>query len=93
MRGKQKAESVRLMESSANFLGLKLGNVVPDFETYSDPGFEEGNEKGRNLGVMVEGQFKSYFARQALALAKDAKPAEATPKPGSREQARRGAQG
>ena len=52
--------------------------VVPDFQTYSDLGFEEGREKGRQLlGVMVEGRVHSpYFAGKPSPLAKDEKPAE-----------------
>ena len=54
---------VRLIESSRNSWASSSANVVPDFESYSDLGFEEGKEKGRQLlGVMLEGQFTSYFA-------------------------------
>jgi ABC-2 type transport system permease protein len=54
---------------------------VPDFQSFSDLGFEEGREKGRQiLGVIVEGQFTSLFAGKPSPLAKDAKPADAKDK-------------
>ncbi len=74
----------RLLQSSADSWVSASGNVVPDFGAHPDTGFEEGHDLGRKLlGVMVEGQFKSYFAGKPSPLAKDAKPAEPTPKPGS----------
>ena len=74
---------VRLIESSRGSWASSSDSVVPDFETYSDLGFEEGKEKGRQLlAVMVEGQFPSLFAGKPSPLAKDAKPADAKDKTG-----------
>lgn len=72
---------VRLIESSRDSWASDSANVVPDFDAYSDLGFEEGKEKGRQLlGVMLEGQFTSYFAGKPSPLAKDAKPDDAKDK-------------
>ncbi len=72
---------VRLIESSRDSWASDSANVVPDFDAYSDLGFEEGKDKGRQLlGVMLEGQFTSYFAGKPSPLAKDAKPEDAKDK-------------
>ncbi len=72
---------VRLIESSRDAWGSTSDTVVPDFQSFSDLGFEEAREKGRQtLGVMVEGQFTSLFAGKPSPLAKDAKPADAKDK-------------
>jgi gliding motility-associated transport system permease protein/gliding motility-associatede transport system auxiliary component len=75
---KTKAQKVvRLIESSRDSWASNSGVVVPDFQTYSDLGFEEGREKGRQLlGVTVEGQFTSLFAGKPSPLAKDEAPAK-----------------
>ena len=74
---------VRLIQSSGNSWVSSAINVVPDFDTHPDTGFEEGHDKGRKLlGAMVEGQFKSYFAGKPSPLAKDAKPGDAKSKAG-----------
>ncbi len=73
---KAKAKKVvRLIESSRNSWASNSDAVVPDFQTFSDLGFEEGREKGRQLlGVMLEGQFTSFFAGKPSPLAKDETP-------------------
>ncbi len=74
----------RLLQSSTNSWVANSPNVVPDFQAYPETGFEEGKDKKRQLlGVVAEGQFKSYFAGKPSPLAKDAKPAEEAPKPGA----------
>ena len=67
----------RLIQSSGNSWASPSTNVVPDFDAHPDLGFEEPQHKGRQLlGVMAEGQFKSFFAGKPSPLAKDAKPEE-----------------
>ena len=67
----------RLIQSSAESWVSPSTNVVPDFDTHQDLGFDEPQQKGRQLlGVMAEGQFKSFFAGKPSPLAKDAKPEE-----------------
>jgi ABC-2 type transport system permease protein len=71
-------KAVRLIESSRDSWASNSVSVVPDFETNSELGFEEGNEKGRQLlGAMIEGQFTSFFAGKPSPLAKDAPPPNA----------------
>ncbi len=71
----------RLLQSSRGSWVSASTNVVPDFDAHPDTGFEEGRKPGRQtLGVLIEGQFKSYFAGKPSPLAKDAKPAA---KPGA----------
>jgi ABC-2 type transport system permease protein len=66
-----------LIQSSASSWMSGAASVVPDFEAHPEIGFEESRQKGRQLlGVMAEGQFKSYFAGKPSPLAKDAKPEE-----------------
>jgi ABC-2 type transport system permease protein len=68
---------VPLIHSSSGSWVSSSAGLVPDFEAHPELGFEEGREKGRQLlGVMAEGQFKSYFAGKPSPLAKDAKPEE-----------------
>ena len=75
---------VRLLQSSAGSWVSAGTNVVPDFQAHPDTGFDEGKDHKRQLlGVMVEGEFKSYFAGKPSPLAKDAMPAEPKAKPGA----------
>ena len=75
---------VRLLQSSANSWVSGGTNVVPDFQAHPDTGFDEGKDHKRQLlGVLAEGEFKSYFAGKPSPLAKDAKPAEPKAKPGA----------
>jgi ABC-2 type transport system permease protein len=74
---------VRLLQSSADSWVSGGTNVVPDFQAHPDTGFDEGKDHKRQLlGVLAEGEFKSYFAGKPSPLAKDAKPAEGKAKPG-----------
>ncbi len=74
----------RLLQSSAGSWVSNPPNTVPDFKAYPDTGFAPGKDRGRKLlGVMAEGEFKSYFAGKPSPLAKDAQPAEPAPKPGA----------
>ncbi len=76
-------KAVRLIQSSPESWVSSAASVVPNFEAYSELGFEQGPDPKRQLlGAMVAGQFKSYFAGKPSPLAKDAKPADAGSKPG-----------
>ncbi len=78
-----------LLQTSRDSWVSNSTNVVPNFDTYGDLGFEEGKDKGRQiLGAMAEGQFKSYFAGKPSPLAKDAKPEDAKSKPANGEAAK-----
>ena len=64
-----------LIESSPASWTSEALNAVPDFRAYPQLGFEAGKETARQLiGVMMEGEFKSFFAGKPSPLAKDAKP-------------------
>jgi ABC-2 type transport system permease protein len=66
-----------LIKSSPESWASSSVNVVPDFDAHPDLGFEEPRQKARQLlGVMAEGQFKSFFAGKPSPLAKDVKPEE-----------------
>ena len=68
----------RFIQSSEQSWVSNSGNVIPDYDTHPDLGFEEPRDKGRQvLGAIVEGQFASYFAGKPSPLAKDAKAAAA----------------
>ncbi|MFQ6018026.1 MAG: Gldg family protein [Kiloniellaceae bacterium] len=66
---------VRLVQSSADAWTADTTEIVPDYRTFADYGFPEGEDKGRQLlAVAVEGKFTSYFAGKPspLAAAEDA---------------------
>jgi ABC-2 type transport system permease protein len=74
-----------LIESSGGAWILETPSSVPDYQAYPELGFAVGKDKGpRTLGVMMEGEFRSFFAGKPSPLAKDAarpeeKPADAAP--------------
>jgi ABC-2 type transport system permease protein len=70
--GKNEGRSVApLLRSSAQSWVSPELNIMPDYETWPDTGFEPGTERGaRLLGVAVEGRFDSYFQGKDSPLAK-----------------------
>ncbi len=77
----------RLMESSKGSWVSPDSNVLPDFKAHAELGFERGKETKRQLlGVVMEGQFSSFFAGKPSPLAKDAQPETAENKPDAGQQ-------
>ncbi len=75
----------RLIESSPRSWASDTLNAVPDFKTYPTLGFEQGKKTGRQLlGVMMEGEFNSFFAGKPSPLAKDAAAADKDKKAGEK---------
>ena len=67
----------RLIESSRSSWTSPNADVLPDFKTHPQLGFEQGKDGKRHLlGVVMEGQFTSFFAGKPSPLAKDAEPAK-----------------
>ena len=79
----------RLIESSRKSWVSPSADVLPNFQSYPELGFERGKDAKRQLlAVAMEGQFTSFFAGKPSPLAKDAsaenKPADpAQPADGS----------
>jgi ABC-2 type transport system permease protein len=66
-----------LAESSADSWISTSPDGVPDYQTYPKLGYPVGKDLARRpVGVMMEGEFKSFFAGKPSPLAKDAKPEE-----------------
>jgi ABC-2 type transport system permease protein len=71
---------IRMLESSRASWASPSTDVLPDFRTYRDLGFARGKDTKRQLlGVVMEGQFSSFFAGKPSPLAKDAPAAENKP--------------
>ncbi|MBT7410922.1 MAG: ABC transporter permease subunit, partial [Methylococcales bacterium] len=59
---KLKLKFTKLIESSENSWLSNSTNIVPDFRSYGDLGFKvSGEMKKQLLGVIIEGQFQSFF--------------------------------
>ncbi|MGD8852107.1 MAG: Gldg family protein [Gammaproteobacteria bacterium] len=69
---KNQARSVAaLLRSSDQSWVSPEPNIMPDYQSWPDTGFEPGAERGaRLLGVAVEGRFDSYFKGKDSPLAK-----------------------
>ncbi len=73
---------IRMLESSRGSWASPSANVLPDFRAHPDLGFERGKPTQRQLlGLVMEGQFTSFFAGKPSPLAKDAPAQTAENKP------------
>jgi ABC-2 type transport system permease protein len=65
---------VRLLESSKESWLSDSIDIQPDFNRYGEAGFAQGKAEGRQLlGVMVEGEFDSWFKGKTSPLIEEAR--------------------
>jgi ABC-2 type transport system permease protein len=65
---------IRLLESSKGSWLSDSIDIQPDFGRYGETGFAQGKAEGRQLlGVMVEGEFDSWFKGKASPLIEEAR--------------------
>jgi len=73
--GKNKGRKVvRLLESSKDSWLSDSMDIQPNFSRYGESGFAQGKAEGKQtLGVMVEGEFDSWFKGKTSPLIEDAR--------------------
>ncbi len=78
---------IRLLESSGESWVSAETKIQPDFRSHGDLGFPVGKDQGKRLlGVVIVGQFSSYFAGKPSPLLASADDHTHPNKPGEEEQ-------